>query len=167
MSAVIVVGVDGSAEAAQALEYAAADAARRGARLRVVSVFPMPEYWAAPIGFAPRVVVPSWDLRSAARQAAQTAVDELLAAHPELVGQIEIEAVGVCGHPSGELVTQSRGADMLVLGHRGRSAVGSAVLGSLGLSCVLHAQCPVTIVPFTKHTSPPATAQAIFQGSGV
>ena len=63
MSAMIVVGVDGSAEAARALEYAAAEAARRGARLRVVAVFSMPDYWMVPIGFAPpQVTWPPWQI---------------------------------------------------------------------------------------------------------
>jgi len=86
MSAMIVVGVDGSAESARALEYAAAEAARRGARLRVVSVFSMPDYWMVPIGFAPpQVTVPPVEvLRSGAQEAAQRAVDELSAARPDL-----------------------------------------------------------------------------------
>src|SRR5690348_17696867 len=122
MSGMIVVGVDGSAEAARALEYAATEAVRRGARLRVVSVFTMPEYWTVPIGFVPpRVTVPPVeDLRAAAQEAAQAAVDELSAAHPDVARQIEIEAIGICGHASADLVEQSRGADLLVLGHRGR-----------------------------------------------
>lgn len=163
MGAMIVVGVDGSAEAARALEYAAAEAARRGARLRVVSVFAMPDYWMVPIGFAPPQVTvpPVAELRSRAQEAAQRAVDELSAARPDLAGQIEVEAVGVCGHPSDDLVALSRGADLLVLGHRGRGAMASAILGSVGLSCVLHAGCPVTIV------RPPAPAEATAQPSAV
>jgi nucleotide-binding universal stress UspA family protein len=158
MSAMIVVGVDGSAEAARALEYAAAEAARRGARLRVVSV-----------GFAPPQVTvpPVEELRSGAQEAAQRAVDELSAARPDLAGQIEVEAVGICGHASDDLVEQSRGADLLVLGHRGRGAIASAVLGSVGLGCVLHAGCPVTIVRPTEHTTPPAPVETTAQPSAV
>jgi len=168
MSAVIVVGVDGSPEAAEALEYAAAEAARRGARLRVVAVFSVPEYWSVPVGFIPPAVpVPSWDLQSAAQEAAQRGVDALFAAHPDLVRQIEIEPLGVCGHPTDELVERSRGADLLVLGHRGRGAAASVVLGSVGLSCVLHAQYPVTIVRPTKSTTSPASAVATSQASAV
>jgi len=169
MSAMIVVGVDGSAEAARALEYAAAEAARRGARLRVVSVSSMPDYWMVPIGFAPPQVTvpPVEELRSGAQEAAQRAVDELSAARPDLVGQIDIEAVGVCGHPSDHLVALSRGADLLVLGHRGRGAMASAILGSVGLSCVLRAECPVTIVRPTTHTTPPAPADTTAQPSAV
>jgi len=169
MSAMIVVGVDGSAEAARALEYAAAEAARRGARLRVVSVFSMPDYWMVPIGFAPPQVTvpPVEELRSGAQEAAQRAVDELSASRPDLAGQIEVETVGICGHASDDLVEQSRGADLLVLGHRGRGAIASAVLGSVGLSCVLHAGCPVTIVRPTEHTTPLAPVGTTGQPSAV
>lgn len=169
MSGVIVVGVDGSAEAARALEYAATEAARRGARLRVVSVFAMPDYWMVPIGFAPpQVTVPPVEvLRSGAQEAAQRAVDELWTARPDLAGQIEVEAIGICGHASEDLIEQSRGADLLVLGHRGRGAIASAVLGSVGLSCVLHAGCPVTIVRPTEPAPPPAPAQTTAQPSAV
>ena len=38
------------------------------------------------------------------------------------------------------------GAELLVIGHRGRGSVASVLLGSVGLYCVLHAQCPVTVV---------------------
>jgi nucleotide-binding universal stress UspA family protein len=161
MSAVIVVGVDGSAEAARALEYAAAEAARRGARLRVVTVIPLPEYWSVPVGFIPPAVpAPSWDLQPAAQEQAQSAVDALSAARPDLVRQIEIEPLGVCGRPTDELVERSRGADLLVVGHRGRGAVASALLGSVGLGCVLRARCPVTIVRPGRNTTPTASAAA-------
>jgi nucleotide-binding universal stress UspA family protein len=50
------------------------------------------------------------------------------------------------GHPATELVEQSRKADLLVVGHRGRGAIASTFLGSVGLTCVEHAHCPVTVV---------------------
>ena len=43
LSNIVLVGVDGSPESAAALEYAVAEANRRGARLRVVSTY-FPEY---------------------------------------------------------------------------------------------------------------------------
>jgi nucleotide-binding universal stress UspA family protein len=55
------------------------------------------------------------------------------------------------------LVEASEGADLLVLGDRGRSAL----LGSVGLHCVLHATCPVTIVrPAAVTARTPAAARA-------
>jgi nucleotide-binding universal stress UspA family protein len=83
---------------------------------------------------------------SVAQQVAQEAADAFIADHPALAGQVEMEIVGVSGHAASELVEQSREADALVLGHRGRGAIASTFLGSVGLNCVLHAHCPVTIV---------------------
>jgi nucleotide-binding universal stress UspA family protein len=78
-----------------------------------------------------------------------------------------IVVVGVDGSPeSGAagpvLVEASEGADMLVLGHRGLGAVRSAMLGSVGLHCVLHATCPVTVVrPAAVTQTTPVAANAM------
>jgi nucleotide-binding universal stress UspA family protein len=162
MSELIVVGVDGSVAAAMALARAAQDAALRSATLRVVSVARMPEVWAVPLGMAPPTVpVVPGELPSAARERAQAAVDALFAAHPELARQVTVEVVGVSGHPATELIERSREADLLVLGHRGLGGLASAFLGSVGLNCVLHAQCPVLIVRPTHRAEPsPATGDA-------
>ena len=93
---------------------------------------------------------------SVAQQVAQEAVDAFAADHPALAAQVEMEIVGVTGHAASELVEQSREADALVLGHRGRGGIASTFLGSVGLSCVLHAHCPVTIVRPNQATEPAA-----------
>jgi nucleotide-binding universal stress UspA family protein len=59
---------------------------------------------------------------------------------------VPVDVVAIPGSPAKVLVHQTRDADVLVLGHRGRGAVAGALLGSVGLACVLHATCPVTIV---------------------
>jgi nucleotide-binding universal stress UspA family protein len=51
------------------------------------------------------------------------------------------------GHPARVLLDAAREADQLFVGHRGRGAVGSVLLGSVGLRCVMGAPCPITIVP--------------------
>jgi len=69
--------------------------------------------------------------------------DEVAADRTPLVS-VDVEAVA--GGPAPVLRDAAEGADLLVLGHRGRGAFCSAALGSVGLQCVLHATCPVTIV---------------------
>lgn len=142
-SELVVVGVDGSDGAARALEYAAAEAERRGAQLRVVSVAMAPASWGVPYGMSPPMVAPKpYNVLDAAREVARDAADTVRSTHPDL----KVETVALDGYPPTELVDQSSGADLLVLGHRGRGALASAVLGSVGLGCVLHARCPVTVV---------------------
>ena len=42
---------------------------------------------------------------------------------------------------------QAEGAELLVVGGRGHGAVRELLLGSIALHCVLHAPCPVMVVP--------------------
>ena len=146
-SGVVVVGVDGSPGSTAALEFAVQDAIRRRARLRVVAVVPLADYWGGWRGTAAaytgRWPAPPEDLVATARSQAQRMVDEVAADRTPLVS-VDVEAVA--GGPAPVLLDAAEGADLLVLGHRGRGAFSSAVLGSVGLQCVLHATCPVTIV---------------------
>jgi nucleotide-binding universal stress UspA family protein len=59
---------------------------------------------------------------------------------------VPVEVQGIVGSPAKVLLEQACDADLLVLGHRGLGGFASAMLGSVGLQCVLHAQGPVTIV---------------------
>jgi nucleotide-binding universal stress UspA family protein len=154
----VVVGVDGSPESRAAAEFAMREAARRQAWLRVIAAAQLPEYWTIAYGTAdlpsPEEVVA--DMERIARQI----LDEVVADHPALAA-VEFNIEAIAGPPGPVLVDASEGADLLVLGHRGRGAVRSALLGSVGLHCILHATCPVTIVRPTAVTEPtPVAAEA-------
>jgi len=79
-------------------------------------------------------------------KAAQSRVDELVAAYGEGAGGVSIAVEAVAGHPGDVLCGAADGAELLVVGHRGRGASASRLIGSVGLHCVLHANCPVTVV---------------------
>jgi nucleotide-binding universal stress UspA family protein len=154
----IVVGADGSPESRAAIEFAMHEAARRQAWVRVVAAAQLPEHWTIAYGTSdlpsPEEVLA--DIKRMARQA----VDEVISAHPELAA-VEFTIEAIAGPPGPVLVNASEGAEVLVLGHRGRGAVHSALLGSVGLHCVLHATCPVTVVRPASIPAPiPAAAQA-------
>lgn len=139
----VVVGADGSPESRAAMEFALRDAQRRGARVRVVAAVPLPESATGLYG------MPAWpshqEIAEHAQKSAQQELDGVLQAHPE-VADVPVAVEATVGAPGRVLVDATEGADVLVLGHRGRGAVSSALLGSVGLHCVLHAHCPVTVV---------------------
>jgi nucleotide-binding universal stress UspA family protein len=139
----VVVGVDGSPESRGALRFALEDAARRGAAVRVVSVYVPPEYWAGAYGLSALPVIE--EVVAQHEAVAQQAVDAVVADEAALA-DVPVEVHALPGPPARALIEQAREADLLVLGHRGRGGFASAVLGSVGLHCVLHATCPVTIV---------------------
>jgi nucleotide-binding universal stress UspA family protein len=139
----VVVGVDGSAESRAALRYAMEEAARRGTGVQVVSVFLPPQYRLDAYGIA---APPTPDeIRSGLRVIARRMVDEVVADVPVLA-HVPVELHELEGKPAEVLLGRARGADLLVVGHRGRGGIASALLGSVGLQCVLHAECPVTVV---------------------
>jgi nucleotide-binding universal stress UspA family protein len=136
----IVIGHDGSAGAADALDV--------GLRL------------AADLG-APVTVLRAWSMVTAPRPASWTfgympPVDEFAAAvHDELVAntkqQVEAfpEVALTCrvyhAGPSQSLIRASRDARMLVVGARGLGGLQELVLGSVSDQCVRHAHCPVLV----------------------
>jgi nucleotide-binding universal stress UspA family protein len=146
---VIVCGIDGSSGSRRALQEAIRTAMRRGDRVRAVAVYEPPEMWAAwGAGAGPAFPtadpeVVGEDELAAARQLVE---DVLAETTPDgTLPDVSVEAQA--GRPAEVLVAAAREADELVVGHRGRGAFGSIVLGSVGLGCVLHAACPVTVVP--------------------
>ncbi|MBW0113870.1 universal stress protein [Pseudonocardia abyssalis] len=141
----VVVGVDGSPGSRAALEHALQDAARRGSRLRVVAAARLPEYWATAYGMiAPP---PVSEVVEQVRVAAQELTTGVTAAHPDLAARVPITVEARAGSAAEVLIDASEGVDLLVVGHRGHGALSSAMLGSVGLQCVLHATCPVTVIP--------------------
>jgi nucleotide-binding universal stress UspA family protein len=144
----IVVGVDGSEPARIALDFALEEAARRSARVLVVTALQPPEYWPLTSGVA---YAPSRDqlekLVEAAEQATRETVAEAVRATDAAV---PVTTRVVQGNPARVLLDQAVGADLLVVGHRGRGAVASACLGSVSLQCVLYADCPVVVVRQTR-----------------
>ena len=80
------------------------------------------------------------------RKAAQAETDEVLAG---LAGprpdSVTVKAVH--GFPVEELISAGKDADMIVLGSRGAGGFTRLMMGSVSSQVVLHAHCPVLIVP--------------------
>jgi nucleotide-binding universal stress UspA family protein len=145
----IVVGVDGSAGAASALEFAAAEAALRNARLRVVSAWEIPAA-AYGTGFAPSL---DTETLEAFRIRAQQVADDARAAVKSLQPSVDADAVAVEGRPAEVLLEEAENAALVVVGSRGLGGFKSLLLGSVSQQVVHHASCPVVVVHQAATTS--------------
>jgi len=144
----IVVGVDQSEGAKEALRFALEEAKLRHARLRVVHAWQYGTIGAAGAeSFYPAVGADLSEVREAAGQALEQTLRETLAD----TDSVEVERRLVEGRPAGVLVDESHDADLLVVGSRGHGGFTELLLGSVSQQVSHHAACPVVIVrPKTK-----------------
>lgn len=155
----IVVGVDGSPTAEQALRWALAEAQLRpAATLRVVHAYTVPgarnhaPYADAFIDAG--IVQRRGDLERTQRdedethirQAADQLVERLLDRVEARATGVEIVPVSVANDPATTLIDMSRDADLLVVGNRGRGGFKGLLLGSVSQQCLHHARCPVAVI---------------------
>jgi nucleotide-binding universal stress UspA family protein len=138
----IVVGVDGSPGAREALRFALEEARLRDASVAAVFVWSLPLVADVPAALLPATLS---DFREEAVEALDAALEEV-----SDTGGVEIERVVVEGPPARELVAAAEGADLLVVGSRGRGGFAGLLLGSVSQQCAHHAPCPVVIVPAPK-----------------
>jgi nucleotide-binding universal stress UspA family protein len=140
---VIIVGVDRSAGAEEALRFAFEEAQLRGATLRAVHAWQF-GYIGAPSleGAVPVLGAELDEYRSAAEAILDAMVREAITE----TGDVEIERRVVEGAAAAVLVEESRGADLLVVGSRGHGGFAQLLLGSVSQQCAHHAECPVVIV---------------------
>jgi nucleotide-binding universal stress UspA family protein len=133
----IVVGVDGSDCAREALEWAVTEARLRGDRVRAVHAWECP--MTAGLWGTASPEVPIDELREAARATLEHAVEPL-------ENGVPIEEVVVEGPAAPALVAAAENADLLVVGSRGRGGFERLLLGSVSTQCVHRAHCPVVVV---------------------
>ena len=139
----IVVGVDSSEGAKEALRFALKEAKLRQATLRVVHTWQFGYIGITGMeGFSPVVGADLSDLRRTAEVALDAVMHEVAAD----VHGVEIERRVVEGAPATVLVDESRQADLLVVGSRGHGGFAGLLLGSVSQQCAHHAACPVAIV---------------------
>jgi nucleotide-binding universal stress UspA family protein len=140
---VIVVGVDHSAGAKEALRFALEEARLRRATLRAVHTWQFRfEGWSGIGAGVPPVGDELHEFRDAAAAALDSTLQEAI---PDTAG-VEVERRVVEGVPAAVLVEESRNADLLVVGSRGLGGFAQLLLGSVSQQCAHHAECPVVIV---------------------
>ncbi|MEU6546877.1 universal stress protein [Streptomyces sp. NPDC046859] len=155
----VVVGVDGSEAALRAVDWAADEAALRGAPLRLVYASRWDRYEGAALARdlegPPERVHAVEIVDSAARRARRRRTGPRLA------------VLTVPEEPEYALVRESRAAALLVTGTRGRGGLAEALLGSVSLTVAGHTHCPMTVVrPGHDHRTRPHGRVVVGVGDG-
>jgi nucleotide-binding universal stress UspA family protein len=134
----VVVGVDGSEPSLRAVDWAADEAALRGAPLRLVYASLWERYEGALL--AQELGKPAEEVM--ALDVVGTAERRAHRRHPGL----EVTTAVLPEEPEYGLVHESRTARVVVLGSRGRSGITEALLGSVSVTVAGHAHCPVIVL---------------------
>jgi len=140
MSEPVVVGVDGSADASRAVRWAATEAAFRETGLDVVHV------WVWPLYRVQLDAGPGMPDGSGLRAQAERTLADAAEAATSVAPGLRVRTALVTGDPGAQLVSLSRQAQLVVVGHRGLGGFGELILGSVGAALTAHAACPVTVV---------------------
>jgi nucleotide-binding universal stress UspA family protein len=143
----VVVGVDGSDSALDAVRWAVDEAVRRGTGLRVVHAHEIPA------GYLPGFV--DWHalheaLAAQGKAWLASAREEVEKTAPGLA----VEVVEVRAGAVPTLVLESSEAAVLVLGSRGLGGFSGLVIGSTAVELAARADCPVVVVRGAEHSGP-------------
>lgn len=94
-------------------------------------------------------------LRKAAETEARNLIDQSLRELGDnAVGALEIERAPMEGPAAQTLIESARGAELLVVGSRGRGGFLGLVLGSVSQQCAQHPPCPVVVLPPPEQAEP-------------
>jgi nucleotide-binding universal stress UspA family protein len=150
----VVVGVDGSVEAAAALRFGIEEARLRKVPLRAIHAWTLGSTGAEAFPFSGGsrgwLTAEGLDF-SEIRHAAQELLETAVAAAARDSDDVEIDTQLVEGYPAADVLIDAVGpGDLLVVGSRGRGAIAGVLLGSVSAQCVRHAPCPVVVVHAPK-----------------
>ena len=134
----IVVGIDGSQAAREALRWAVDEAHRRNATVEAVYAWHQPFI----AGYMMEGELDLGHYEEEAQKVLDTTVDAVTNG-----GDVAIERKLVAGSAAGVLVDEAKGAALLVVGSRGRGGFTGLLLGSVSQQAAHHAPCPVVIIP--------------------
>jgi nucleotide-binding universal stress UspA family protein len=138
----IVVGIDGSEAAKNALRWALEEARLRSAEIVAVHA------WEAPSAMPEPGPAPGFDLVGILPEVEEAGERLVKAVVEEVVGDdsdVTVEPVAIQGPAASVLVEAARDADMLVVGSRGHGGFTALLLGSVSKQLAHHAPCPLLI----------------------
>jgi nucleotide-binding universal stress UspA family protein len=130
----VVVGVDGSAHGDAALRWALRDAEAHQGQVTALFV------WQVPFSSFPGL----YDREALEKAAKEFLIERVSTIAPRPV--VPLLPVVAEGDTADALITAAKGADILVLGTRGRSPLAGLLLGSVSQTCAAAAPCPTVLV---------------------
>ena len=141
----IVVGIDGSQHSLEALAWACHEAQLRHGSLELVTAWSLPAVSSA---------ATSEEVVELLQQSAQEAVAAARQRVQELAPEVEVSTRVYHGQPARVLVERAAGAELLVVGSRGRGEFKALLLGSVSQECSQHSPVPVVIVRVPEGATP-------------
>ncbi|CAN5594580.1 universal stress protein TB31.7 [soil metagenome] len=136
----IVVGIDGSSSAKDAVQWAAHQAARHNVPLTLIHVLPSPVVMTWPDLPLPAEFM-EWP-----REEGRTIIEDAITVAEVAAGQpIQIDSDMVAGPAVAALADLSKEAQMVVVGCHGHGRLHQ-MLGSVSAGLIHHAHCPVVVV---------------------
>jgi nucleotide-binding universal stress UspA family protein len=138
----IVVGIDGSEAAKNALRWALEEARLRSAEIVAVHA------WEAPPAMPEPGPAPGFDLVEILPEVEEAGERLVKAVVEGVVGDdsdVTVEPVAIQGPAASVLVEAARDADLLVVGSRGHGGFTALLLGSVSQQLAHHAPCPLLI----------------------
>jgi nucleotide-binding universal stress UspA family protein len=145
----VALGIDGSARCGPAIQLAFEEARRRRMGITVIYAWQVPmaagSLALGPLGYSADVD----DLD----QVAKALIAEVLAPWSDQYPDVDVRQVAIRSPAAAALIEQSRGAELLVVGSRGRGGFAGLLLGSVSQTVLHHAGCPVLIA---RHPTPPS-----------
>ena len=141
----VVVAVDGSDAAKNAVRWAANTASKRGVPLRIASSYTMPQFLYA------EGMVPPQELFDELQAETMSIVEEAKKIAEEVNPDLKIAYTIAEGTPIDMLLELSETNKMIVMGSRGLGGLSGMVMGSVSAAVVSHAHCPVVVVREDNH----------------
>lgn len=136
----VIVAVDGSPASREAVGFAFDHAARHGLSLHALHA------WEVPVFDAPGVTVPPTLALEEIEDEEVRLTAEAISGWSEKYPDVLVSREVIHGPSEKVVVEASGGAELLVVGSRGRGGFAGLLLGSVSQAALHHARCPVAVV---------------------